>query len=240
MVKPKVKLEDVEEAAFIALYEEFMDDGENVVDAERLAKRFHSSVPLNVIRMALDSISNTNGSGRVAELTERRTSRSLLGAPSHDWESVPTETYRLTRHGYTEAQKFDDERYGFLKSAYLVDADDNQIEVSGELDNSDNWEPLPIDRDSKEFVEALGASEEAEKVIREDNGFATSHPEIRDHVVWSLGAGLNALKEGLMTTEQVRSLLIAPLNKVASMFAEGLIRGAANAAVKALLVWLKS
>jgi len=121
----------------------------------------------------------------------------------------------------------------------LQDIEENENEDS-DSESEKSWEPLPIDRNSPEYTEAVSKTEDALAVIEGDNGFATSFPEMRDHVVWSLGAGVNALKEGLVTQKQVDSLLITPLKWIATKFAEGLMKVAANKAIIAILAWLKS
>lgn len=102
----------------------------------------------------------------------------------------------------------------------------------------DEWNPLPIDRDSPEFVDALEASEEAEKIIREDNGFAATHPEIRDSIVWMVGGAVNRLREGTITIGQVKSMLVSPFRKVSSLFAEGLLKEACERAIDKLIALL--
>lgn len=103
----------------------------------------------------------------------------------------------------------------------------------------DSWEPLPIDRNTTDYELAVASCEKAEKVIREDNGFAASEPETRDHVVWALSAGINALREGLITKQQVVSLLLSPLKFVSSHFTQGVIhevaRNAYSSVVKMLI-----
>jgi hypothetical protein len=128
----------------------------------------------------------------------------------------------------------------YLSDSLPVDNDDQNGIGQDETEINDEWGPLPIDRSSEMYTEAVEASEEAEKIIREDNGFASSLPEVRNHVVWSLGAGVNALKEGLISKEQVDSLLITPLKWITTKFAEGLMKIAANKALVAILAWLKS
>ncbi|HJN24563.1 MAG TPA: hypothetical protein QGG18_02515, partial [Rhodospirillales bacterium] len=86
------------------------------------------------------------------------------------------------------------------------------------ITSGDEWQPLPIDRDNEAFSEALDASD----------------------VVWSIGTGVNALREGLISVQQVKALLIAPFNRVASMFAEGIIREAAKKATEKLVAFLVS
>lgn len=111
---------------------------------------------------------------------------------------------------------------------------DEEVTQSPENKN-DDWEPLPLERESDVYQEALVASEEAEKTIREDNGFAANYPEIRDSIVWAVGSAINQMREGLITVGQVRTMLIAPFQKVASLFSEGLLKEASERAIEKLI-----
>lgn len=102
--------------------------------------------------------------------------------------------------------------------------------------DADAWEPLPLDRDSDSFKQALEASEEAEKIIREDNGFAANYPELRENILWSVGSAINRMREGLITFVQMKTMLIGAFEKVANLFAEGLLKEAAKKAAEKLWV----
>jgi hypothetical protein len=52
------------------------------------------------------------------------------------------------------------------------------------------WEPLPIDRETPEYEEAVEATEEAAQVVEQDNGYPANEPEERNQIVDSLKVGL--------------------------------------------------
>ena len=106
------------------------------------------------------------------------------------------------------------------------------------LEIKDTWEPLPLERHSKKFDEAVSATESALREIEGNNGYAESAPEERDRVVWSLKEGLKHMREGLPSRDQVIAYALKPLKFVAEKFAGASMGEMAKAAVKALLAWL--
>lgn len=226
---------------------------DNEQEGEFSPRRFTSFCDLIVVAL----YRHGDGIQNLKELADQNGIQYLDGWPDQAAKYLDDNGYALvsrTLGGDKEAAaKLN--AHGMILAEKLIDADVSlpktgvePVTVSGELvvvsssdsDTRDKWEPLPIDRSSPEYSEAVSKTDEALQVIEGDNGFASSLPEMRDHVVWSLGAGVNALKEGLLTKEQVDSLLICPLKWVATKFAEGLMKIAANKALIAILAWLKS
>lgn len=102
----------------------------------------------------------------------------------------------------------------------------------------DVWEPLPLERESGAYQEAVSTVEEAVIAIAGNNGYAETEPEERDRVVWSLQTGLAQIKEGLPSSVQVREMLIKPLTYIGEKFAGASIGEIAKAAAKALWTWI--
>ena len=119
--------------------------------------------------------------------------------------------------------------------------DENSIleGITSYEDNQNGWSPLPIERESPGYIEAVSKTEEALEVIEGDNGYADSELEERNHIVWAIGAGVNAVKEGLITKQQIDSLLLTPLRRVIERLKEGVTVEAARAAVQSIVEWLK-
>lgn len=107
-------------------------------------------------------------------------------------------------------------------------------------DDVDVWEPLPIDRSTPEYDRAVTETEQALETIENDNGYAANEPEERDHVVWSVRAGLDAVKNGFPTLEQIQSFLLSRLKMLAAKFESTAMGIAAKSAVDALKDWLSS
>ncbi len=105
-------------------------------------------------------------------------------------------------------------------------------------DAVDVWEPLPIDRSNPEYSAAVDAVEQAVKVIEGDNGYAATHPDERNHIVWCLKEGLAAVKERLPSYAQVRSMIVAPLRFLAKKFAETVMGESAKLALAKVGEWL--
>lgn len=100
---------------------------------------------------------------------------------------------------------------------------------------SDSWAPLNVDRSSPEYESAVQAVDDALTAIAGDNGYAASHPDERDHVVWSLREGLTALREKLPSASQIKSMILEPLQTAINRLkdsATGLLAFAAKEAVK--------
>ncbi len=77
--------------------------------------------------------------------------------------------------------------------------------------SEDRWEPLTLDRSSESAQAAIAATETLIEAVRGDNGFAQNEPESHASVLWSLKAGLDAIKNHLPTADQIKSLLKRPI-----------------------------
>lgn len=107
----------------------------------------------------------------------------------------------------------------------------------GKFEESE-WEPLPIDRRSPEYVSAVSALEGAFEIISGDNGYAATQPEERSQIVWSLKEGFRAIKEHMPSRAQVIALVVQPLRYMSKKFADTAMGLAAKGAVAKIIEWL--
>lgn len=104
--------------------------------------------------------------------------------------------------------------------------------------SSDEWSPLPIERNAAEYQTAVEASEAALQVIKGDNGFA-SMPE-RNEIVQTIEAGLEDLKNSTPSKYRLLTSLARPFRYVAEKFFGTLIGEAAKKGFDALMTLIAS
>ena len=92
------------------------------------------------------------------------------------------------------------------------------------LDEIDVWEPLPLEASETEVAEVAGEVEELIEAVRIDNGYAATHPEEQKSILWALGSGANALREGLVTRFALENFLRNPLKKLMERFPDAAIQ----------------
>jgi hypothetical protein len=114
-----------------------------------------------------------------------------------------------------------------LEESLPVDAD--------ELRPDEVWEPLPLDRQSTEYLNAVENAEKALEVVRGNNGYRTAEPEEHARVTASLETGLDWLKNRVPSRGVIIAFLWAPLGHLANKFSDSLIGEVAKIAAKA--VW---
>lgn len=103
------------------------------------------------------------------------------------------------------------------------------------LEGLGSWQPLPIDRNSLNFKEAIAAIEEAIKEVAQSNGYAASEPEERDSILATLKTGLEALKQEGTIKSSLELLLMRPLKFLKAKFPEAALGVAAQKAIEWLL-----
>jgi len=101
--------------------------------------------------------------------------------------------------------------------------------------SNETWEPLPLEFKEPDLQEAIEIVQTTLDRVQGDNGLAAAMPEERRRVIWSLSAGLDALRQKIPSKNQVRELLLKPLNWLADIFGKGAIGELAKEAGKA--VW---
>lgn len=111
----------------------------------------------------------------------------------------------------------------------------SDIDSNEELDE---WKPLNIDRNDQKYSDAISAVENAITIIKNDNGYAATHPDERTAIVESIEFGIEKLKKGYLTLSGIRTLVLQPLQYIARKFSEAMIGEAAKAAVGAVVRWL--
>jgi hypothetical protein len=103
------------------------------------------------------------------------------------------------------------------------------------LSADDRWAPLPIDRSTDEYRDALQAIEEAIAEVGKSNGYPTEYPDERDSILFTLKSGLEALQQPSVTATIMTALLIEPLMFLAGKFSEAAIGVAAEKALDLVL-----
>jgi len=140
----------------------------------------------------------------------------------------------------------------FLKAGQLVgafrklgseppDQDRQQIDDRSRVrrnEESDIWEPLPVDRTDPKYPEAIEKAERALELLEQENGYAATNPEEKKGIVETIRGNLNALKEGFPSRTSVIEGLVKPLKFIANKFGENIVGAAATAAIKALCSYL--
>lgn len=104
----------------------------------------------------------------------------------------------------------------------------------------DPWTPLPIDRADPQYIETVAELETAIDVIRSDNGFAVSYPEERNGILATLEDGLKWLKDRTPSRAHIFSLLISPLQWIATNFSKAMLGEAAKKAAQQLVDYVHS
>jgi hypothetical protein len=236
MERKKVDLHLIERAVLVFLHFQCVKDGLLDFEIGELQEYVGPLASNNVVELIVD------------ELVENGSLTRTVHSNDLDEEFY---FFRISTEGLSRAQSMQKSAYEkILNQIADAEAERKENETPEELGSDsksgdetassfDTWEPLPIEREAPEYVEAVSKSEDALKVIEGDNGYADSEPEERNHIVWAVGAGVNALKEGLITKQQVDSLLLAPLRRVVERLKKGIAVEAARAAVQAIVEWLK-
>lgn len=166
--------------------------------------------------------------------------------------------------GWVEKAAYSFKDYGYIKDSFTMGGgpDDNLgASITGEgleeaeririendglsrpepalgiQDSADIWEPLPFEASEEEREKTSEDLEKLKEEVRTSNGYATTHPEEQKSVVWALGAGVNAVREGLLTGYAVRYFLYLPLKKVIERFSEAAQQLAAQRILERIITW---
>ena len=106
--------------------------------------------------------------------------------------------------------------------------------------NENQWEPLPIDRDSPLIQQAQQSVEALEKVVREDNGLSVTEPAFREGMLIALSDAKLCLNSELTTKHQIFHRVFEPVKAILMKFGVGLINAAARTAWEHLLLAFSS
>jgi hypothetical protein len=127
-----------------------------------------------------------------------------------------------------------------VAQAYLLELKGREPAQPVTKATSDDWEPLPIDRTSVGYKEAVEASEAALHEIEASNGYAATEPEERNGIVETIKGNIAALKSGFPSKRSIVEGLLHPFQFISKKFAEASIGEAAKIAVVKLIAWLFS
>lgn len=106
---------------------------------------------------------------------------------------------------------------------------------TGSVIHEEIWEPLPLEVGTSEATEATVAVEEVIEAVRSDNGYAATYPAEQKSILWALGSGVNALREGLVTRYALDNFLLKPLRKLIERFVDAAIQISAKKALEKVL-----
>lgn len=157
-------------------------------------------------------------------------------------------SFAITDHGILEIER--QLRRPDSVASYLHANPEAPLEVIAGLDGIfltpeeraelDAWAPLEIDRDSAEYRETVETIEEAYETIRADNGLAATHPEQRTGILASISDGIEALKQRAPSAQQLRALIVMPLQWISLTFSKSVIGEAAKKAAEKLVQLITS
>lgn len=112
---------------------------------------------------------------------------------------------------------------------------DSDFMTPEERHQQNEWTPLELDRESKEYKEAVTETERAIEAIEADNGFAAKMPEQRAGILQALKDGLLWLKERSPSRSQVTETLIKPFRWLATTFGQSIIGEVAKSAARKII-----
>jgi hypothetical protein len=119
-----------------------------------------------------------------------------------------------------------------LNSPFMTDSERRSLD--------DDWIPVEIDRDDPTYYEAEKALEEAVTAIEQDNEFAASMPGQRAGILQAMHDGLDWLKTKTPTKQQLKALLLSPLNWFIGNFSKTVTAEVAKKAAEKLWALINS
>lgn len=211
---------DLKELAILMMYELLARDISDNVTIAQLKDFLGERASLNLLRNALLDIYEGDEFVYFGKGAEDET----------DW--------RINRNGIKYAERLAKASPNLKRQVNALLGDNTPEEGVSENEQSDDWEPLPLERAGPEYDNAVDMTETALSEISGNNGYAESESEERDRIVWSIGEGLKQIKDGLPSRNQVISMLVKPLKYISDKFAGASMGEIAKAAIKALMTWL--
>jgi len=187
-----------------------------------------------IARLFSTPITSTFARSAIAELSEAQFVDNINGR-----YEINTRGIRFVQKQLSDPDSFIAQYYE-IGGAWLEDARDqaqkNEAELpSGSEMQVDAWSPLPIDRETTEFDQAVKSLEKAVSEIENNNGYAASETDERNNVVWTLRVGLDSLRQGFPSSNQIRSWIVQPLKFISEKFTAAAMGEAAKVALKAVL-----
>jgi hypothetical protein len=184
---------------------------------------------------------------RVSKYYIARATSSLIrnGLLASEFDEEVQEGYMsVTDKGIRHIEQLLDDGYAYFKvwdergvDGFVPDPVDTKTSREKLITNSpeEKWEPLPIERNSQDYQEALRAVEAAIAEVGQSNGYAIEHHEERDSILSTLKLGLEALKSESAVGSVVNALLVKPLKYLVAKFPEAAIGAAAGKALEWVL-----
>jgi hypothetical protein len=210
------------------------DDPRDRYNARDIAALFSIPISVNLIKSALERMHR-----------ESRYSDRLIikrGNKGND------QGYAIGDHGITVVER------ALLKRdtdiAHYIENGDSVIDEIAGMDarfltddervDIDDWAPLDINRDTPEYLDAIGAIEETLEGIRQDNGFAANYPSEREGIMNSLSEGLEWLKQKRPSKAQIKAMILVPLRWIVGTFGNAVLGVMAKNAAQKIVDFLLS
>jgi hypothetical protein len=156
--------------------------------------------------------------------------------------------YYITPDGLQFVEK-ELRRKSSLIAHFKASGDESLDEIAGidsyfmaiaERADEEGWSPLEIDRDSENYKQALESTEQAIKIIEQDNGFPVAYPSERSGILNRLKEGLKWLKEKNPTVSDLKTLIMQPFRWIMTMFPKSIMAEAAKEASQKIYALIKS
>jgi hypothetical protein len=108
-----------------------------------------------------------------------------------------------------------------------------------EVQAPDQWAPITIDQNEQSVKKVIQDLQAATDAIEQDNGYAVSHPEERDQVVYDLKGGLEKFKSDKVSVAWIKRTVEA-LKLASGRFANTIKGQAIDGALSAIKDFVKS
>jgi hypothetical protein len=170
------KFEPFKTAVLFRLYEAATGSKSSIFKADKVVEMFNFPVGVGYVSQALEALNQEN-----------------LVNEGGGYSSITEDGILLIRN-YLEDRDSFIFKYFSLGDDWLLNS--HAVGSPSTVDKNDGsttdneWEPLPIDRETPEYEEAVEATEEAAQVVEQDNGYPANEPEERNQIVDSLKVGL--------------------------------------------------
>jgi hypothetical protein len=213
---PPIQFDALADLALMNLYEFYVLGADEYVWLETVGARMPFG-GVNALRDVLNELSEK-------ELVKRASSNDGRGRSG--WK------YGLTKVGAQKVGKFSNEERKRMSDALISSVKEGR--------QTDEWEPLPLDRIEKsEIDKAISKVEETLARIKASNGYAVKNPGERSLVVGLIQQGVDALKAGWISAKAYRTTLVDPLKQAAKKFGNQLEGELIKSAVAMLTDLLK-
>lgn len=136
-------------------------------------------------------------------------------------------------NGYEPVISYLSYRQNFVPPVKVLESPE-EADVVVAHDAEDAWAPLPLDRTSLGYEEAVRSLEKVRDEFRGENGFASESPEKKLAILETLNHGIEVLKTKVITAITLDTLLFQPLKFILKTFGTASVGEAAKLAIAAL------